>query len=68
MSCLSMGKIFEAGDTVKEGFAKEIKDEIEESGIWSKLYDGVVWNSTARVEKNDGTDPKYPLDKHPFVT
>jgi hypothetical protein len=25
--------------------------------IWSFIYDSIMWNSSARLEKNDGTDP-----------
>jgi len=37
---------------------KEITEEVMASGYstWSLLVNGVMWNSSARIEKNDGSD------------
>jgi len=54
-----------AGALVSDKLVKEVKaatDAVEVSGnsqsVWKALIEGVMWNSSARIEKNDGSDPQ----------
>jgi len=35
---------------------------------WELLVEAVLWNSSARLERNDGKDEKKPVAKFPWVT
>jgi len=52
-----------AGKLVSDKLVKEVKaatDGVTISGhsmsVWTALIEGVMWNSSARIEKNDGSD------------
>lgn len=36
--------------------------------IWKFIYESIMWNSSARIEKNDGKDPNLPVSTHPYLT
>jgi len=38
---------------------KDIAEEITMEGesIWNFIYESIMWNSSAKLEKNDGSDP-----------
>ena len=39
--------------------------QVNHSNVWKTLIEGVLWNSSARIEANDGKDPNI---KEEFVT
>lgn len=42
---------------------KDIAEEITMEGesIWNFIYESIMWNSSAKLEKNDGSDPNINL-------
>jgi magnesium-transporting ATPase (P-type) len=58
------------GSVVSEKLAQNVKadaEKIEFNGqsVWKYLVEGVLWNSSARLEVNDGSDPN---NKEPYIT
>lgn len=67
MACMSVEKIFYLGNTIQPGLSKSIKEGTEavehgDKNVWEQILEGVLWNSTARIEKNDGKDPSEKED------
>lgn len=65
MAVMSRSEVYLAGPTASLNFVKKVKESTEESGAFDLLKDGVMFNSSARIEKNDGSDP---LVKDEFLT
>jgi len=62
MACMTLQKAHMAGSLVSAKLAKDVKEatenvEINNESVWKSLIEGVMWNSSARIEKNDGSDP-----------
>jgi len=63
MGVMSQTQIFSAESASKaSGLASTVKEsgeQVEEAGksIWQTMLEGILWNSSARIEKNDGQDP-----------
>lgn len=63
MACMTLQKAHMAGNLVNDKLVKEVKAATEgvminEQSVWEFLMEGVMWNSSARIEKNDGKDPQ----------
>jgi magnesium-transporting ATPase (P-type) len=63
MACMTLQKAHLAGNLVSDKLVKEVKAAAESvsvngQNVWEFLCEGVMWNSSARVEKNDGSDPQ----------
>lgn len=61
MACMTLQKAHMAGAIVSDKLVKEVKEDTENvdvngQSVWQFLMEGVMWNSSARVEKNDGKD------------
>ena len=61
MACMSSEEIYYLGNTIQPALNKNIKEGCEsvEAGgklVWEQILEGVLWNSTARIEKSDGKD------------
>jgi len=61
MACNTLQGIDMAGKTVRMSLANDVKGRTSEvmvdgESVWKSLVEGVLWNSSARLEKNDGTD------------
>jgi Ca2+ transporting ATPase len=59
-----------AGKVVRMALANEVKTRtqnvmVDGESVWKTLTEGVLWNSSARLEKNDGSDEN---EKGEFVT
>ena len=70
MACMTGEKPHLAGDLVSETLTNEVMDaskavEIGDENLWNLLLKGVMWNSSARIERNDGSDPAVT---EPFIT
>lgn len=69
MACMTLQKAHMSGKTVSNQLASQVKEagevEIDSDSVWKLLVEGVMWNSSARIEKNDGKDKDV---KDPFVT
>lgn len=73
MSCMTLNKTFKSDD-----FSSKLANEVHDGASlvkgssgqthWDMLVEAILWNSTARIEKNDNKDPKKPLDKFPWLT
>ena len=61
MACNTLQGVYMAGKVVRMGLANDVKTGsqgvmIDGESVWKTLTEGVLWNSSARLEKNDGTD------------
>jgi magnesium-transporting ATPase (P-type) len=61
MACMTLQKAHMAGAVVSDKLVKEVKEDTEVvdvngQSVWQFLMEGVMWNSSARIEKNDGKD------------
>jgi len=61
MACMTCEKAHMAGKVVSDTLATGVKDEasvisVAGTSAWDLLLKGVMWNSSARIEKNDGSD------------
>ena len=70
MACMTLQKAHMAGNLVNDKLVKEVKaatDGVDINGqsVWEFLMEGVMWNSSARIEKNDGSDKEV---KDEFLT
>lgn len=69
MACYTLQKpYYMPGAVVTSKLAENVKqvgEAVEVSGqsVWSFLVQGVLWNSSARLEENDGSDPSV-TDKY----
>lgn len=74
MACMTLGRSHTSDDFTDKlarevhGATKEIKEPSSNQTHWDKLVEAVLWNSSARLERNDGKDPKKPIAKFPWVT
>mmetsp|Transcript_15972 Transcript_15972/g.26934 ORF Transcript_15972/g.26934 Transcript_15972/m.26934 type:complete len:1163 (-) Transcript_15972:42-3530(-) len=62
MACMTLQKAQLAGNVPSDKFPNQVKDvadgvEVNGDSVWKLLTQGVMWNSSARIEKNDGSDP-----------
>jgi len=67
MAFMSIGKIFYRGNTEDPKLNNDIKEgceavEVEGHSIWNMVLEAVLFNSTARIEKNDGKDQNVKED------
>ena len=56
-----------AGALVSDKLVKEVKEATENvdvngQSVWQFLMEGVMWNSSARVEKNNGKDKMVTVE------
>lgn len=64
MACMSLQKAHMIKDAFKvKDLANDVKSQSEivqvgHKTAWDCLSEGVLWNSSARIEKNDGKDPQ----------
>lgn len=63
MACMTLQKVHMMGNIVSDKLVKEVKAategvDINGQSAWEFLTEGVMWNSSARIEKNDGSDDK----------
>ena len=71
MACMTLQKAHMISDAFKvKELASGVKEaasivQVGHKNAWDCLVEGVLWNSSARIEKNDGTDPEI---KDEFVT
>jgi Ca2+ transporting ATPase len=61
MACNTLQGVYMAGKVVRMGLANDVKTGsqgvmIDGESVWKTLTEGVLWNSSARLEKNDYTD------------
>jgi len=56
MACMVACEAHDGSTGVKE-IAEGISIDGGES-VWNFIYESIMWNSSARLEKNDGSDPK----------
>lgn len=63
MACNTLQTVHEAGALVRTELANEVKAASDGcivnggDSAWKLLLEGVMWNSSAFLEKNDGSDP-----------
>jgi len=62
MAVMSRLQVFQAGKNAETALSSQVKAElegqtIEDKSLWQTVYESVLWNSSARIEKNDGKDP-----------
>lgn len=67
MAFMSIGKIFYRGNTEDPKLNNDIQEgceavEVEGHSIWNMILEAVLFNSTARIEKNDGKDQNVKGD------
>jgi magnesium-transporting ATPase (P-type) len=72
MACSSLGTTHMRGKSDNMQFGKDVQNNTSEVSsndkpVWDTLKEGILWNSSARIEANDGKDDNLPIDKHPFV-
>jgi magnesium-transporting ATPase (P-type) len=72
MGCYTLGKAHYMGDSVNDKLAKSVMEATEnvtcdDKSVWDSLKEGIMWNSSARIEANDGKDPLLPEAANPFV-
>lgn len=70
MACNTLQGVNMAGKNVRMSLATDVKSRTENvmvdgESVWKTLTEGVLWNSSARLEKNDNSDPS---ETDPFVT
>lgn len=71
MACFTLQKVnFMPGAVVTPKLAENVKalaETVESAGssVWNQLVEGVLWNSSARLEVNDGSDPEI---KDQYIT
>jgi magnesium-transporting ATPase (P-type) len=70
MACMTLQKAHMAGNSQSDKLVKEVNAAttdvtIDGQSVWNYLLEGVMWNSSARIEANDGKDP---LVKEPWLT
>lgn len=64
MACFTLQKAhYMPGTIVSNQLAKNVQGAA--SSVWQKLVEGVLWNSSARIELNDGKDDQ---EKEQYVT
>jgi len=61
MACNTLQGVDMAGKVVRMGLANDVKSRsqgvlVDGESVWKTLTEGVLWNSSARLEKNDGSD------------
>lgn len=61
MACNVIQGVDMAGKVVKTGLANDVKNRtqgvlVDGESVWKTLTEGVLWNSSARLEKNDKSD------------
>jgi Ca2+ transporting ATPase len=61
MACNTLQSVHMAGNIVRTGLANDVKSGsqgvfVDGESVWKTLVEGVLWNSSARLEKNDGSD------------
>lgn len=55
MACFTLEKAHFSSSSVSTDFVRGVRDA--SAATWNQLVEGVLWNSSARLEKNDGSDP-----------
>ena len=61
MACLTLNKPHQMGAQVSARLAQDVQGAatavtVGAQSVWDMLVEGVLWNSSARIEKNDGQD------------
>jgi len=61
MACMTLQKAHMSGKVVNDNLVKNVKAdtegvEIDGKSVWESLMEGVLWNSSARLEISDGKD------------
>jgi Ca2+-transporting ATPase len=65
MACMTLEKAHQMGNIASSKLAKDVMNISEQISVngkttscsaWSLLVEGVLWNSSARLERNDGKD------------
>jgi magnesium-transporting ATPase (P-type) len=52
MAVMAQNQIYSAGQYASDKLAKDTKSALEASGFWQTLLEGIMWNSSARIEFN----------------
>jgi P-type E1-E2 ATPase len=52
MAIMAQNKIYEMGNEISDKLVKNTKAALEENGFWQTLLEGIMWNSSARIEQN----------------
>jgi magnesium-transporting ATPase (P-type) len=68
MACMTLQKAHMSGTVVNADLVKNVKAategvEVEGKSVWESLMEGVMWNSSARVEKCDDKNNKEEYGK-----
>ena len=63
MACMTCEKAHLAGKVVSDKLTQDVQSassaiDVNGESAWNLLLKGVMWNSSARVERNDGSDKK----------
>jgi len=62
MGMMTLQQVFSAGRNADSGLAIQVKEAVEGTEVsgksaWQIILEAILWNSSARIEKNDGSDP-----------
>jgi magnesium-transporting ATPase (P-type) len=70
MACMTLQKAHMAGNSQSDKLVRDVNSattevSVDDEPVWRYLLEGVMWNSSARIEANDNSDPNI---KEPWLT
>lgn len=70
MACYALQKVHSCGDSFSKKLTEDTKNTTEQvtvndKSVWDIIMQGVMWNSSARLEENDGSNK---LVTDPWIT